>query len=67
MVEDTLQYCDLVVRKEGDETLPEVLNVWNNGGDLSGVLGISYWEDGRVKNNPDRPFTQEFETIPTWS
>ena len=64
MSEDTLQYCDLVVRKEGDETLPEVLREWQNGGDLSNILGISYWEDGRVRNNPDRPFTQDFETIP---
>ena len=65
MPEDTLQYCDLVVRKEGDETLPEVLEVWNNGGDLSKTLGISYWDKGIVKNNPDRPFVQEFETTPT--
>ena len=26
MAEDTLQYCDLVVRQEGDETLPDVLS-----------------------------------------
>ena len=64
MVEDTLQFCDLVVRQEGDETLPEVLEQWRNGEDLSGVLGISYWEDGKVRNNPNRPFLQEFETIP---
>lgn len=64
MSEDSLQYCDLVVRKEGDETLPEVLETWNNGGDLSKVLGITYWDDGKVKNNPDRPFVQDFETIP---
>ena len=25
MAEDTLRYCDVVVRQEGDETLPEVL------------------------------------------
>ena len=64
MAEDTLQYADVVVRKEGDETLPEVLATWNNGGDLSHVLGISYWDHGQLKNNPDRPFVQEFETIP---
>ena len=64
MVRDTLEYCDLVVRKEGDVTLPEVLDTWKNNQDLSGVLGISYWDHGVVKNNPDRPFVQEFETIP---
>jgi radical SAM superfamily enzyme YgiQ (UPF0313 family) len=64
MVEDTLQYCDVVVRQEGDETLPEVLERWRNDEDLSGVLGVSYWRDGSIKNNPNRPFAQEFETIP---
>ena len=64
MPEDTLQYCDLVVRKEGEETLPEVLSVWRNGGDLSGVMGISYWNNGVVRHNHDRPFIQEFETTP---
>ena len=64
MVEDTLQYCDAVVRQEGDETLPEVLEKWKNDEDLSGVMGVSYWEDGKVKNNLTRPFVQEFETIP---
>ena len=64
MAEDTLQYCDIVVRQEGDETLPEVLEKWKNGGDLSQVLGISYHENGHVRHNPARPFVQEFETIP---
>ena len=31
---------------------------------MSHVLGISYWQNGTVRNNPDRSFTQEFETIP---
>ncbi|MFQ5872340.1 MAG: B12-binding domain-containing radical SAM protein, partial [Dehalococcoidia bacterium] len=64
MVEDTLQYCDVVVRQEGDQTLPELLEKWRNDEDLSQVLGVSYWENGTVKHNLNRPFTQEFETIP---
>jgi len=64
MVEDTLQYCDVIVRQEGDETLLEVLAHWNNGGDLSGVAGIAYWDRGRMRQNPDRPYVQKFDTIP---
>ena len=64
MVRDTLQYCDVVVRQEGDETLPEILDRWKNDQSLDGVFGCSYWEDGQVHNNPDRPYTKSFETIP---
>ena len=64
LVEDTLQYCDVVVRQEGDETLLDVLEAMKNGRDLSGVLGISYWDNGRVRHNPDRPYVTDLETIP---
>ena len=64
MTEDTLQYCDAVVRQEGDITLPEVLDKWKNDEDPDDVLGVSYWKGDRIKNNPERPFVQEFETIP---
>ena len=64
MVEDSLQYCDVVVRQEGDVTLPEVLEKWKQDEDLSQVLGVSYWDNGKIKQTPNRPFLQEFETIP---
>ena len=64
MAEDTLQYCDFVVRQEGDETLPELLDVLKNDGDVSNVLGISYMVNGEFRHNPNRPFVQDFNTIP---
>jgi len=64
MVEDTLQYCDYVVRQEGDETLLDLLDTLKNGGDLSRVRGISYKVDGVVRHNLDRPFVERFHTIP---
>ena len=64
MVEDTLQYCDVVVRQEGDVTLPELLERWKNDEGLEGVLGVSYWDDGTMKHNLARPFVEDFETIP---
>ena len=64
MVEDTLQYCDVVVRQEGDVTLPEVLERWKKDAGLDGVLGVSYWDDGEVKHNLARAFVEDFETIP---
>src|SRR5262249_34902539 len=64
MVEDTLQYCDVVVRQEGDETLLEVLAKWKSGEGLTDVAGIAYWDNGRMRRNPGRPYVQRFETIP---
>lgn len=64
MSEDTLRFCDMVVRQEGDGTLLEVLANLKSGEALSRVLGISYWDKGTVKTNPNRPFVQKMETIP---
>ena len=64
MAEDTLQYCDIVVRQEGDETLPEVLERLKGDEGLDGVLGVSYWDNGQMKQNPNRPFAQHFDVIP---
>ena len=63
MAEDTLQYCDVVIRQEGDETLPEVLAKWREDKDLSDVLGVTYWDNGHVRHNPDRPYTHDIDTI----
>ncbi len=64
MIEDTLQYCDVIVRQEGDETLLDLLAHWRNGEDLSTVAGIAYWDNGRIRQNPDRPYVQHFDTVP---
>ena len=63
MAEDTLQYCDVVIRQEGDETLTEVVAKWREDKDLSDVLGVTYWDNGHVRHNPDRPHTHYIDTI----
>lgn len=68
MPEDMLRRCDFVVRQEGDETLPDLLDALQTGRDLRQVLGISYKVDeGRVIHNPDRPPVQDIDTIPDLS
>ena len=68
MPDDTLQYCDLVVRQEGDESLLEVLEHWKRDEEPKNVLGVSYTVNGgvngSVRHNPNRPFVESFETIP---
>ena len=46
---------DYAVRKEGEKTLPELLNTIKNNGDMKEVLGISYKNNGNIIRNEDRP------------
>jgi radical SAM superfamily enzyme YgiQ (UPF0313 family) len=60
--------ADFVVRKEGFQTLPELVEALEQGmTDFSHILGLS-WKDanGRHIHNADRPFStqEEFEKLP---
>ena len=46
--EETLGFFDYVVLGEGEETLPELINVLQNGGDISSVKGIAYKKNNRI-------------------
>ena len=68
MPDDMLQYCDFVVRQEGDETLLDLLDALQSGRDLHQVPGISYSvEDSHVIHNPDRPMVEDIDVIPDLS
>lgn len=55
MIEDTLKWADVVVRREGDATLPELIEKLWNGGTPEGVLGTSYKKDEAVVSEAERP------------
>lgn len=62
--EDCLSFADIAVRNEGEAALLEVLETLHNGGDLSGVRGISFRDDaGRAHHNPDRAFIEDLSRI----
>ncbi|VVB92040.1 tRNA-2-methylthio-N(6)-dimethylallyladenosine synthase [uncultured archaeon] len=46
--EETLAYFDYVVIGEGEETLPELIGVLQNGGDINSVKGIAFRKDGKI-------------------
>jgi anaerobic magnesium-protoporphyrin IX monomethyl ester cyclase len=51
-------YVDYLIRGQGEETLPDLLDARARGaGDLSHVAGLSWRRDGVVVNNPPRAFT----------
>lgn len=65
MAEEALDYCDYVVRGEGEETFAELADELVEGHRrVEGILGISYRHKGQVVHNPDRPLLQDIDLIP---
>lgn len=56
--EQTLEnsFVDIVVIGEGEATLPELVQTLESGGDLGGVKGIAYHDEGRYRATGERPF-----------
>ena len=63
--EETLEYFDYVVLGEGEETLPELVKVLQEGGDPEKVRGIAYRDSGtgKVVITPKRPYVN-LDTYP---
>ncbi len=63
--EEALKHCSVVVRQEGDETLPELLKAIFAGMGVENVRGISYRsDDGRVVHNSDRSPIEDQDDLP---
>ena len=56
--------ADAVVRHEGEQTFPELLDAWEEGRSLEGIQGLTYRENGRVTVNPKRPFMADLDELP---
>nr|WP_316969195.1 TIGR04013 family B12-binding domain/radical SAM domain-containing protein [Candidatus Methanocrinis alkalitolerans] len=54
--EEALRSFDYVVIGEGEETLPELIEVIRSGGDPETVRGIAYSRDGIVRITPAREY-----------
>jgi radical SAM superfamily enzyme YgiQ (UPF0313 family) len=62
--EEGLKHADYVVCGEGDQALPELLQVIEGGGDLSQVGNVCYREGDTVHKNPWRPFLEDLDSLP---
>jgi len=54
---------DYGVYGEGEETLTELVNVLDIGGDLSSIKGLIYKKDGRIIKNEARPLIENLDQI----
>jgi len=56
---------DFVIRKEGELTLLELVETILDGQtDYSKIKGITYFANGKIKRNPDRPFIKNLDNLP---
>ena len=67
MTDEALQYCDFVVRKEGQVTILELVDALEKGTGFEHIKGLSYrGPDGGAIHNEDRPpcTQKEYEALP---
>ena len=68
--EPFLDYFDVVVRGEGEQTMQELVHAYEEGSDLANIAGIVYRSagDGLAKSklvtNPERKFAKDLDRIP---
>ena len=62
-----LQEClalDVIVRREGEFTLLELVQKIEAGKSFGDVLGITYRKHGKIVRNPDRPYIEDLDALP---
>ena len=62
--EEALDYCDYVVRGEGEETIVELIEALETNRDLKDIKGLSYRCDGQKIHNPSRELCRDLDTLP---
>jgi len=59
-----LEHADYVICGEGDEALPELVQVLNQGGNLADVHNLCYRDGDTIHQNPWRPFLGDLDSLP---
>jgi anaerobic magnesium-protoporphyrin IX monomethyl ester cyclase len=65
--ENALEECpelDIIVRKEGEYTLLELVQKIEAGKDYSTVIGTTCRKDGKIVRNLDRPYIENLDELP---
>jgi anaerobic magnesium-protoporphyrin IX monomethyl ester cyclase len=65
--EEALQECpqlDVVIRREGECTLLELVQRLEAGKSIDDVVGTTLRKDGKIVKNPDRPYIEDLDSLP---
>ena len=57
-------YLDVIVRKEGENTIIELVEMLKEGRAFNDVLGITYRKGEEIVRNPDRPYIEDLDSLP---
>lgn len=55
---------DAIVRREGENTILELVRRLEAGKDFGAMLGITYRKDGKTVRNADRPYIENLDSLP---
>jgi anaerobic magnesium-protoporphyrin IX monomethyl ester cyclase len=55
---------DIIVRKEGENTLLELVERLEEGKDYTDVIGTTCRKNGEIIKNPDRPYIENLDELP---
>ncbi len=58
---ESLEFADVVVRGEGEETMRELCENWSKKED---IVGISYKKKDQIIHNPQRPLIKDLDSLP---
>lgn len=65
MADEAMDFCDYVVRNEGEETLVELVEYLEGRRPIETILGLTYRDaDGKVVHNPSRPLLSSLTDLP---
>jgi len=62
--DEALVHAHFVVRGEGEETLPELVEALEGAEDFSRIAGLSFASDGETTENPPRSLVDDLDSLP---
>ncbi|MHA1147920.1 MAG: B12-binding domain-containing radical SAM protein [Promethearchaeota archaeon] len=62
--EEALKWANFVVRNEGEYTMLELMETFDNGKNFDDILGLSFKTNGEIYHNPQRPFIKDLDQLP---
>ncbi|MCL5736657.1 MAG: B12-binding domain-containing radical SAM protein [Actinobacteria bacterium] len=65
LADEAMDFCDYVIRQEGEQTLLELVDHLQGRGAVEDILGLSFRaKSGEVVHNPDRPLLTSLTDLP---